>query len=76
ARTQAGDDAATAFQATRYTYDRGDQLATVVDPAGAKWTFEYDLAGNRVRTTDPDAGVSTTAYDKAGRPVSATDGRG
>ncbi|ROP37183.1 RHS repeat domain-containing protein [Saccharothrix texasensis] len=75
-RTEAGNDEATAFQATRYTYHRGGGLATVTDPAGAKWTFEYDLAGNKVRTTDPDAGVSTTAYDKAGRPVSATDGRG
>ncbi|GAA4411412.1 RHS repeat-associated core domain-containing protein [Actinokineospora soli] len=74
-RAEAGSDTA-AFQATRYTYTRADQLATVTDPAGAKWTFGYDLAGNRVHTTDPDAGVSTSVYNEAAQLIRSTDARG
>jgi RHS repeat-associated protein len=74
-RTDAGSETA-AFQATRYTYTRADQLATVTDPAGAKWSFDYDLAGNRIESTDPDAGASTSVYNAAAQLLSSTDARG
>lgn len=69
------NDAAT-FQATKYTYTRANQIATVTDPGRAKWPFGYDMAGNRVRSIDPDAGIATATYNAAGQLVSTTDARG
>ncbi|WP_433364036.1 RHS repeat-associated core domain-containing protein [Actinoplanes sp. CA-142083] len=61
---------------TRYTYAKGGQPATVTDPAGNQWRYEYDLLGRRIKVHDPDTGDSTTSYDDGGQMLTATDGRG
>lgn len=61
---------------TKYAYTKGGDLASVTDPAGNTWRFEYDLAHHMVKSTDPDKGVATMAYDDAGRMTSTTDSRG
>jgi RHS repeat-associated protein len=63
------------YDATKYTYTKAGQLATVVDAAGDKWTYGYDLRGRKVSATDPDSGASTMAYDKDGELTSTTDAR-
>ncbi|MBB4959612.1 RHS repeat-associated core domain-containing protein [Micromonospora polyrhachis] len=64
------------YEATRYTYTRAGEIATVTDPAGNVWRHFYDLRGRKVRSEDPDAGVNVSTYDNEDRMTSATDGRG
>ncbi|MEV6413984.1 RHS repeat-associated core domain-containing protein [Kribbella sp. NPDC051718] len=65
-----------AFDATKYTYNRAGQLASVQNPAGSSWRLEYDLAGRQTKVDDPDKGVSTKTYDAAGRLLTEGDARG
>lgn len=76
AAARAGSNSEDDFQATRYDYTLRGELASVVDPGGARWSFEYDLAGNRTEVSDPDAGVTTSSYDAAGQLTSTTDASG
>ncbi|MEO3748607.1 RHS repeat-associated core domain-containing protein [Plantactinospora sp. B5E13] len=69
-------DATGAFDATRFTYTPGGQRATVTDPVGNVWRYEYDLRGRQTVSRDPDTGTTTTAYDAAGQLAASTDGRG
>ncbi|MCW3819710.1 hypothetical protein ONA91_35265 [Micromonospora sp. DR5-3] len=62
--------------ATRYTYTRAGQLATVTDPAGNVWRYTYDLRGRMTRAEAPDTGVRRWTHDDAGRMITSTDGRG
>ncbi|MEV4756131.1 RHS repeat-associated core domain-containing protein [Micromonospora sp. NPDC049559] len=64
-----------AYDATTYTYTRAGQPASITDPAGNTWRFEYDLRGNQTRVEDVDKGVATMTYDDAGQLVSETDAR-
>ncbi|MFG3379475.1 polymorphic toxin-type HINT domain-containing protein [Streptomyces sp. NPDC047999] len=64
------------YDATKFSYTPGGELAEVTDAEGNVWQFEYDQMGRKVKTVDPDIGVSTFAYDAADRPVSGTDARG
>ncbi|GLW11739.1 hypothetical protein Misp01_68670 [Microtetraspora sp. NBRC 13810] len=70
------DAPASAYDATRYTYDPAGRLDTVVDPVGNTWTYDYDLRGNQTLASDPDRGVTRTTYDAAGNISSTTDARG
>ncbi|MEV4760054.1 RHS repeat-associated core domain-containing protein [Micromonospora sp. NPDC049559] len=63
------------YDATGYTYTTAGKPATITDPAGNTWRFEYDLRGNRTRTVDVDKGTSTMTYDAAGRLRTSTDAR-
>ncbi|WP_052744899.1 RHS repeat-associated core domain-containing protein [Micromonospora sp. HK10] len=64
------------YDATRYTYTRAGQLATVTDPAGNVWRHSYDLRGRETRTEDPDTGTRLTTFDDGDRVLSTTDSRG
>jgi RHS repeat-associated protein len=50
-----------------YTYDEGDRLVAVTDPAGvatgSSTTFGYDLDGQLTRQTDTNGHTTTYAYD-------------
>ncbi|WP_157641213.1 RHS repeat-associated core domain-containing protein [Longispora albida] len=70
----AGSD--TGFTATRYTYNRKNQLTELTGPSGLKWTYEYDMRGRKVKTIDPDKGTSTSAYGDGGELLTSTDARG
>jgi len=61
---------------TSYTYTSSDQLASVTDPAGNVWRYEYDLLDRKTKDDDPDTGATTMAYDNAGQLTSQTDARG
>jgi RHS repeat-associated protein len=61
---------------TRYTYTDSGDLASLTDPAGNVWRYEYDLLGRQVVAHDPDRGTSTMTYDHADQLTSVTDARG
>ena len=61
---------------TSYTYTPSGQAATVSDDSGNKWTYTYNLLGERTSQTDPDAGTTTYTYDPDGNVLSTTDARG
>lgn len=63
-------------ETTTYTYNPSGDLATVVDAAGNRTSYGYDLAKRRTTTTDPDTGTSSTVYNPTGDVLSTTDGRG
>ncbi|MET9627637.1 RHS repeat-associated core domain-containing protein [Lentzea sp. NPDC006480] len=63
-------------QATKYTYTKKNQEATVVDTAGNTWTYGYDIRGRRTSETDPDTGTTTTTYTKAGDKETVTGATG
>ncbi|KAA9381611.1 hypothetical protein F5972_01920 [Microbispora cellulosiformans] len=65
-----------AYDATRYAYTPGGQLAKVTDPAGNQWSYGYDPRGRKVRADDPDKGRTTFAYDDLDQLTSSTDARG
>jgi RHS repeat-associated protein len=64
------------YDATRYTYTKAGDLATVTDPAGNSWQYTYDLRRRRITTQAPDTAATTFTYDDEGRLLSTTDGRG
>ncbi|MCX2183748.1 Rhs family-like protein [Streptomyces sp. SKN60] len=65
-----------AYDTTRYTYNRRGMLESVVNQAGDRWGFEYDIRGRQVKQTDPDKGTSTMTYGPGDRLQSVTDARG
>jgi RHS repeat-associated protein len=71
-----GGEPTGAYDATRYGYEPGGQLAAVTDPAGNAWHYHYDLRGRRDRADDPDTGTSTTTYDDLDQVTTSTDSRG
>ncbi|GAB3231222.1 hypothetical protein GCM10027447_26240 [Glycomyces halotolerans] len=75
-RTFHSNEPTGAYDALTYTYTPSGEMASMTDPAGNRWEWEYDLRGRQVSTTDPDAGTTTTVYDAAGQTESTTDARG
>lgn len=71
-----GDAPTGAYDATRYTYTRTGQKASVTDAAGNVWRSSYDLRGRVIRDEDPDSGVTTSTYDDEDQLTSTTDSRG
>ncbi|WP_117211550.1 RHS repeat-associated core domain-containing protein [Allorhizocola rhizosphaerae] len=65
-----------AGKSTRYTYSKSGQLASITDPAGNTWRYEYDLLGRQTRAEDVDKGVAVSTYDAAGQLTTVTDARG
>ncbi|NUT31571.1 MAG: RHS repeat-associated core domain-containing protein [Hamadaea sp.] len=65
-----------AFDATTYTFTKTGKPASVVDPAGNTWRFEYDLRGRQTKVHDPDTGTTTRTYNVAGQTTSTLDGNG
>ncbi|WP_156759683.1 RHS repeat-associated core domain-containing protein [Microbacterium karelineae] len=70
------DVRALASRTTTYGYTPDGQIATLKEPGGATWAYEYDWGGRQIRAEDPDAGSSTIAYDVLGRVSTVTDGAG
>ncbi|WP_188270931.1 MULTISPECIES: polymorphic toxin-type HINT domain-containing protein [unclassified Streptomyces] len=63
------------YDTTTYTYTPRNELKSVADADGNKWSFTYDQLGRQTESVDPDAGKSTFEYDKLDRPVSTTNSR-
>jgi RHS repeat-associated protein len=71
--SQAG---ASGWDQAAYTYTPAQQLASITDTAGNKWTYLYNLAGNQTSASDPDSGTTQSTYDPNGNLLSVTDARG
>ncbi|MFG2294992.1 RHS repeat-associated core domain-containing protein [Streptomyces sp. NPDC048603] len=65
-----------AYDKTTYSYSRHGSLESVVNQAGDKWEFEYDLRGRQTKQKDPDKGTSTMTYGQGDRLTGVTDARG
>jgi len=57
---------------TQYTYDAGDNIATVTDPRGLVTTYTRDGLGQLWQQVSPDTGTTSFAYDTYGRLSSMT----
>ncbi|MFF5711809.1 RHS repeat domain-containing protein [Streptomyces sp. NPDC012756] len=66
----------TAFQSTRYAYNKRGLLERVTDPSGASWTYGYDVRGRQNHVDDPDKGATDTTYDRGDRATDVTKARG
>ncbi|MEU1183818.1 RHS repeat-associated core domain-containing protein [Streptomyces sp. NPDC005820] len=75
-RQYTGGSPTGSYDETRYTYTKSGDLATVTDPAGNVWRYQYDLRGRKVRAEDPDAGTTAFTYDDEDQLLSTTDARG
>ncbi|MFD4241107.1 RHS repeat-associated core domain-containing protein [Streptomyces sp. NPDC058525] len=65
-----------AYDKTTYAYNQRGALESVVNQAGDKWGFEYDIRGRQTKLTDPDKGTSTMTYGQGDRVATMTDARG
>lgn len=62
---------------TQYGYHEPSlQRSSLIDPAGAATTWEYDARGNCVRIVYPDGATVRLEYDPHNLPVQATDALG
>ncbi|MEJ3750925.1 RHS repeat-associated core domain-containing protein [Actinomycetes bacterium KLBMP 9797] len=75
-RQHTGGTPSSGYDATKYTYTRSGDLATVTDAAGNVWKYTYDLRGRKVKDEDPDKGATAYTYDNADQVLTATDARG
>ncbi|ADB33091.1 YD repeat protein [Kribbella flavida DSM 17836] len=71
-----GSKATGAYDTTRYTYHPDGQLASLTDPAGNAWRYEYDQRGRKVEDDDPDKGVTRYTYNDLDQLETVTDARG
>ncbi|MCY0944083.1 polymorphic toxin-type HINT domain-containing protein [Streptomyces antarcticus] len=65
-----------AYDKTTYAYNQRGALESVVNQAGDKWGFEYDIRGRQTKQTDPDKGTSTMTYGQGDRLATMSDARG
>jgi RHS repeat-associated protein len=65
-----------AWQTTSQGHDQADRLTSIVDPAGNRITYTFNLAGWRLSQDDPDSGRWTFGYDSAGNQTTVTDAKG
>lgn len=75
-RQYTGSTPTGSYDATRYTYSKGGELASITDPAGNTWTYTYDLRDRKISETDPDSGTATWTYDDEDNVLTSTDSRG
>jgi RHS repeat-associated protein len=75
-RTYRSNQPTGAYDALTYTYTPTGAAATVSDPVGNQWSWDYDLRGRKTAAHNPDSGTTITTYDRAGQITSTTDGRG
>lgn len=65
-----------AYDKTTYGYNQRGAVESVVNQAGDKWGFEYDIRGRQIKQTDPDKGSTTMTYGQGDRLATITDARG
>ncbi len=58
------------------SYDSGDNVVELVEPAGAKWRVDYDQSGNAKQVTDPLGRAYEFKHDGDGHLTRATDAAG
>jgi RHS repeat-associated protein len=75
-RQYTGDTATGTYDKTTYAYAKTGELESVTDPAGNRWSYEYDVRGRKTVEKDPDKGTTTFAYDDLDRVTSKKDARG
>jgi RHS repeat-associated protein len=63
------------YDETRYTYHSAGQLATVIDPSGNTWSYQYDIRGRQTHADDPDKGLTTTTYNNYDQRETVKDSR-
>lgn len=63
-------------ETTNYLYDPAGHMTRMTDPAGAQWTWTFDVLGRQVTANDPDTGTTTSTFDDSGNLTSGTDARG
>ncbi|MFC9690437.1 RHS repeat domain-containing protein [Kribbella sp. NPDC056951] len=66
----------TNFDKTTYTYTKAGQPATVTDPGGNVWRYEYDVRGRKIKSEEPDRGSTTFVYNELDQLESQTDAAG
>lgn len=71
-----GTSTSGAHQDTTYAYNSRGDMTAMTGPAGNRWTWEFDVAGNKVLANDPDTGSTRFTYDAVGNQTSSTDARG
>ncbi|MFI5734775.1 RHS repeat domain-containing protein [Kribbella sp. NPDC051587] len=71
-----GDTASGTYDKTTYTYDKRGLLQAVEDPAGNRWSYEYDVRNRKTKEVDPDKGITTFTYDDLDRIATKTDPSG
>ncbi|MBQ0989362.1 hypothetical protein KBX08_04560 [Micromonospora sp. H61] len=75
-RQHAGGTTDGAFDTTSYTFNRKNQLTTVMDATATNaWSYGYDIRGRQTSATDPDKGLTTTAYNDYGDVTEVVDAR-
>ncbi|MFG3419142.1 polymorphic toxin-type HINT domain-containing protein [Micromonospora sp. NPDC048063] len=75
-RQHSGGSVTGPYDASTYTYNRKNQLTGVTDPAGNKWTYEYDIRGRQDVSVDPDRGRTESKYNDYGDLEYTIDARG
>jgi YD repeat-containing protein len=63
------DFGGTGAEATTYTYDVGDRLATVTQSTQSIRQFSYDSAGLLTSETHPESGTTSYSYDARGHVI-------
>jgi RHS repeat-associated protein len=61
-----------AYADTVYTYTADGKPATLTDPAGNSWSWDYDLLGRQTDAVDPDTGHTVSTYDNVGNLTTVT----
>ncbi|MBT2480362.1 RHS repeat-associated core domain-containing protein [Streptomyces sp. ISL-94] len=59
-----------------YSYNQRGAMESIVNQAGDKWGFEYDIRGRQTKQTDPEKGTATMTYGQGDRLATLTDARG
>ncbi|WP_327587297.1 type IV secretion protein Rhs [Nonomuraea sp. NBC_00507] len=70
-----GNTVSGAYDTTRYSYTPDGLLASLTDPAGNVWRYDYDQRRRKKSEDDPDKGHIAYTYDDADQLISTTDAR-
>ncbi|WP_371617575.1 RHS repeat-associated core domain-containing protein [Streptomyces sp. NBC_00454] len=65
-----------AYDKMLFSYNQRGAMESIVNQAGDKWGFEYDIRGHQTKQTDPDKGTATMTYGQGDRLATLTDARG
>jgi RHS repeat-associated protein len=60
---------------TALAYNARDQLTSVTDSVGNRWTWSFDSLGRADSTRDPDSGARSFGFDAEGRVLAMVDAK-